>query len=147
MVSDQDRRELYEALERGLGAGPAATMMELLPPVGWSDLARQSDLVAVRGEISEVRGEIAEVRGEIAEVRGEIAEVRGEIVAVRGEMAEVKGEVGKLRGEIGQLRGELTGELAKLSALIDGQIPRFIWANVPIMASMLGLVLAAGRLL
>lgn len=72
MVSDEGRRALYEALARGLGEGPAATMMELLPPVGWADLARQSDLVAVRGEIAEVRGEVAGVRGEIAELRGEI---------------------------------------------------------------------------
>jgi hypothetical protein len=106
MVSDQDRRELYEALEQGLGAGPAATMMELLPPVGWSDLARQSDLVAVRGEIAEVRGEIAEVRGEI---------------------------------------GKVHGELARLSARIDGQIPKFIWANVPVVASVTGLVLATAK--
>lgn len=121
MVSDQDRRELYEALERGLGPGPATTMMELLPPVGWADLARQSDLVAVRGEITGVRGEISAVRGELGEVRGEIAEVRGEIAEVRG-------------------------ELAKLSARIDGQIPRFIWANIPIVASVAGLVLAAAKL-
>ena len=111
MVSDQERRDLYDALERGLGEGPATTMMELLPPVGWSDLARQSDLVAVRGEIAEVRGEIAEVRG-----------------------------------EIGRLRGELTGEIAKLSARIDGQIPKFLWANVPVVAAVAGLVLAGGKL-
>ncbi len=92
MVSDQDRRELYEALERELGRGAATTMMELLPPVGWGDLARQSDLVAVRGEIAELRGEIA-----------------------------------------------------KLTARIDGQIPKFIWANVPVVASVAGLVLAAAR--
>jgi septal ring factor EnvC (AmiA/AmiB activator) len=128
MVSDQDRRDLYEALERGLGERPAATMMELLPPVGWADLARQSDLVAVRGEIAGVRGEIAEVSGAIAEVRGEIAEVRGEI-------AEARGEIGKVHGE-----------LARLSARIDGQIPRFLWANVPVVASVAGLVLAAGKL-
>ena len=121
MVSDQDRRDLYDALEQRLGQGPATTMMELLPPVGWSDLARQSDLVAIRGEIGQVRGEIAEVRGEIAEVRGELAEVRGEI-------------------------GKVHGELAKLSARIDGQIPRFIWANVPIVASVAGLVIAASKL-
>ncbi len=113
MVSDQDRRDL-EALERGLGGGPAATMMELLPPVGWADVARQGDLVAVRGEIAEVRGEIAEVRGEIVAVRGQIAEVRGEV--------------------------------AGLSARIDAQIPKFIWANVPVVASVAGLVLAAGKL-
>ena len=65
MVSDQDRRELYEALERGLGGGPAATMMELLPPVGWADVARQSDLAALRGEMAELRGEMAELRAEI----------------------------------------------------------------------------------
>jgi len=113
MVSDQDRRDLYEALEQRLGESPAGTLMELLPLVGWSDLARQSDLVAVRGEIAEVRGEIAEVRGEIAEVRGEI--------------------------------GKVNGEIAKLSARIDGQIPKFIWANVPIVASVAGLVLAAAK--
>ena len=57
-MSDQDRRELYEALERRLGGGPAATMMELLPPVGWADVARQSDLTALRGEMAELRAEM-----------------------------------------------------------------------------------------
>ncbi|HET7722171.1 MAG TPA: hypothetical protein VFK43_19535, partial [Acidimicrobiales bacterium] len=78
MVSDQDRRELYEALERGLGGGPAATMMELLPPVGWADVARQSDLVGIRGEMAELRGEMGQLRGEL---KGEIAEVRAEVRA------------------------------------------------------------------
>jgi len=100
MVSDEDRRDLYEALERRLGPSPAGTLMELLPPVGWADVARQSDLVAVRGEMAQIRGEMSEIRGEIA----------------------------------------------KLSARIDGQIPRFIWANVPIVASVAGLVLAAAKL-
>ena len=121
MVSDQDRRDLYDALEQRLGQSPAGTLMELLPPVGWADVARQSDLVAVRGEMSEIRGEIAELRGEL------------------------KGEMAQLRGEMGELRGEITGEIAKLSARMEGQIPRFIWANVPIVASVSGLVLAAAK--
>lgn len=78
MVSGQDRRELYQALAQQLGGGPAATMMELLPPVGWADVARRSDLVAMRGEMAEIRGEMAGIRGEIAELRGEIkAQVPG----------------------------------------------------------------------
>ena len=96
MVSDQDRRELYEALERRLGGGPAATMMELLPPVGWADVARQSDLGAVRGEMTQLRGEL---RGEMAELRGEMAELRAE-----------------LKGEIAELRGEVKAQLPKLIA-------------------------------
>ena len=128
MVSDQDRRELYKALERGLGGGPAATMMELLPPVGWADVARQPDLVALRGEMAQLRGEL----------KGEIAELRGEMGELRGEMGELRGE---LKGELAEVRGELS----KLSARIDGQIPRFIWANVPVVASLAGLVLAVAR--
>ena len=79
MVSDQDRRELYQALEQRLGGGPAATMMELLPPVGWADVARQGDLVAVRGELAQLRGEMAQLR---AELKGEIAELRGEMKTI-----------------------------------------------------------------
>jgi hypothetical protein len=114
MVSDEARRDLYDALERRLGQGPAGTLMELLPPVGWVDVARTSDLVAVRGEMAQLRGEMAELRGEMGVLRGEMSEIRGEI--------------------------------AKLGARIDGQIPRFIWANVPIVASVAGLVLAAAKL-
>jgi hypothetical protein len=93
MVSEQDRRELYQALAQQLGGGPAATMMELLPPVGWADVARQSDLVAVRGEMAQIRGEMAGIRGEVAELRGELGGVRGEIAELRGE---IKTQVPKL---------------------------------------------------
>ena len=72
MISDRDRRELFTALEQALGERPAASMMELLPPVGWADVARRSDLVAVRGEMAEVRGEMAELR---AELKGELADI------------------------------------------------------------------------
>jgi len=104
MASDHDRRQLYAVLEHHLGQGPAATLMELLPPVGWADVARQSDITALRGEVAELR----------AELGGEMAELRAETV--------------------------------RLGARIDAQIPRFVWANVPIMFGVAGLVLAAARL-
>jgi hypothetical protein len=69
MVSDQDRRDLYEALEQRLGPSAAGTLMELLPPVGWADVARQSDLTALRGEMVQLRGEL---KGEISELRAEL---------------------------------------------------------------------------
>jgi hypothetical protein len=87
MVSDSERRALYDAAYASLGPGPAATLMDLLPPVGWADVARQGDLTALRGEMAEVRGEMAELR---AELRGEMAELRAEL---RGEMAEVRGQI------------------------------------------------------
>ena len=69
MVSDEDRRELYDALAQRLGQGPAGTLMELLPPLGWADVARQSDLTALRGEMAELR---AELKGEISDLRVEV---------------------------------------------------------------------------
>ena len=51
------------------------------------------------------------------------------------------GGFGQIRGEMAEIRGEI----AKLSARIDGQIPKFIWANVPIVASISGLVLAVAK--
>jgi len=69
MVSDQARRDLYEVLEQQLGQNQAGTLMELLPPVGWADVARQSDLTALRGEMAQLRGEL---KGEMAELRAEL---------------------------------------------------------------------------
>ncbi len=119
MVSDQDRRELYEALERQLGHGAATTMMELLPPVGWGDVARQGDLVAVRGEMAELR----------AELKGEMAEFRAE-----------------LKGEMAEFRAELKGEIAELSTEVRSQLPKLYAANIASMIGVSGLVLAAAKL-
>jgi hypothetical protein len=141
MVSDRDRRELFEALNLGLGEGPATTLMELLPPIGWADVARQSDIAGLRAEMAQLRtelkGEMAELR---TELRGEMAQLSTEL---RGEMAQLGSE---LRGEMAELRTELKGETAELRAKVDAQLPRFLWANVPIMFGVAGLVLAGAKL-
>ena len=61
-----------------MGFPPRMSTTEGLPPVGWADVARQSDMVAVWGEIAQLRGEMGGLRGEL---KGEIAELRGEIKA------------------------------------------------------------------
>ncbi len=133
MASDHERSQLYLALSEHLGRGPADTMMDLLPPMGWADLARRSDVDLVRGEVRSLR---AELRGEIdafrGEVHGQIGSLRGEIDSFRGE---VHGEIGSLRGEIGSLRGEVRAVL-----------PRLVAANLASMLGVAGLVLAAARL-
>ena len=73
MFTDDDRRELYDALEEKLGPRPAATLMALLPPVGWADVATRADLEAYRVSL---QGEMAVLRGEL---KGEMAELRGEV--------------------------------------------------------------------
>jgi hypothetical protein len=84
MVSDRDRHELYVALLDRLGQGPADTMMEMLPPVGWADVARASDLEALRIEL---RGGMAELRAEMSALRAELkAELKSEVAALRNQL-------------------------------------------------------------
>ena len=59
-VSERDRHELYRKLEGALGKEPADTMMALLPPVGWADVATKQDLRELEARIlGEMRKEIA----------------------------------------------------------------------------------------
>ncbi len=130
MSTEGERRDLLGALERSLGPAPATTLMELLPPVGWGDVARRADLdahgVALRGEMAELRGEL----------KGEMADLRLEL---KGEMADLSLE---LKGEMADLRAEMV----TLSAPIDGLLPRQLLADVPLAFAVAGLVLAAAKL-
>src|SRR3546814_17966429 len=66
-----------------MGSEKAAVMMDLLPPVGWGDIATSDDVrhlgVELRGEMGELRGEMGELRGEMGELRGEMVRFEGRI--------------------------------------------------------------------
>jgi len=68
------RRLLREQAMRAMGSEPADVLMEHLPPAGWADLARRSD----------VEHETALLRLEIGTLR---VEMSGEFAAVRAEMS------------------------------------------------------------
>ena len=87
-VSDEDRRDLFEGFAALLDRKRANTLMELLPPVGWSDVAR-------RGDIAELRGEIAELR---ADIRSQLADLR--ISMMRTLLASVIGLAGLFLGVV-----------------------------------------------
>ncbi len=84
-VDERARHELYGQLERALGSQATDTLMELLPPVGWADVATTRDLDAlghrVDAQIAEVRVELADLR---TDLRTEIADLAG---GLRQEMA------------------------------------------------------------
>ena len=46
-VDERSRLQLAEALKRALGDEEGITLMELLPPVGWADVATKHDLLAL----------------------------------------------------------------------------------------------------
>ena len=60
-VTEKHRHELFNEVERVLGARHAETLMELLPPVGWADVATKHDLEALRREMA-TKGDLHDLR-------------------------------------------------------------------------------------
>ena len=76
-VSEAQRRALHDGLVKKLGAYVADTLMGYLPPAGWSDLARQSDVdnlgqtlrLEMQAMESRLDARFADLRTEIAGLR------------------------------------------------------------------------------
>ncbi|MGH9250698.1 MAG: hypothetical protein ACRD0W_14400 [Acidimicrobiales bacterium] len=64
-VDERARHELLGRLDDVLGREEATTLMSLLPPVGWADVATKHDLDSLGIQLrSELRAEIGQLRGE-----------------------------------------------------------------------------------
>jgi hypothetical protein len=61
-VTESDRHQLFAWFEEHMGKDRAATMMSLLPPVGWADVATKRDLDAfadrLRADMQELRADL-----------------------------------------------------------------------------------------
>lgn len=123
-ISDQRRYDLHQRLAEVLGADEAATLMEHLPPVGWSDVATKRDLDHLAHQL---RSEMA------VGFSGVRLELQREVTALR---VEVLQEIGGVRGEIGGVRGDLGRQLTTLFLGLVG-----------LQFSAAGLALALSRLL
>ena len=63
-----------------MGSERAKIMMNLVPPVGWGEVATRTDLAALANGL---RGEMSVLSSEL---RGEMAELRGEMKAANAEL-------------------------------------------------------------
>ncbi len=80
-VDEASRHRLYTELESMLGPEPTSTLMSLLPPVGWADVATKQDVA----HATEVLGE--QLRREMADLRTEFAGLRIEFASFRTDVA------------------------------------------------------------
>src|SRR3954447_2415277 len=50
-VDERRRLQLADAARRALGDDAGITLMEMLPPVGWADVATKGDIALLRGDL------------------------------------------------------------------------------------------------
>lgn len=115
-VNEAARHQLYATLEATLGPEPTSTLMSLLPPVGWADVATKQDLTSLENAI---RADMADLR---TELRTGLAYLRTELHTEIGSLrSELHTEIGSLRTEIhATVRGALfsmIGAMFTLAAL------------------------------
>ena len=77
-IGEQERHRLHERLDAVLGPEEAATLMSHLPPVGWGDVARRSDLDQLEGRL-ESRFEAA-LHRELGQIRAEMLSSHRQLV-------------------------------------------------------------------
>lgn len=72
-LTEEGRHRLHSSLAQAIGADAANTLMEMLPPVGWADIATKRDLdhlaTGLRAELTELR---SDMRVEVADLRSEL---------------------------------------------------------------------------
>jgi hypothetical protein len=153
-ITEAERFQMHEALSTAHGKEVAAIIMEHLPPTGWGDVARRSDVADLRvlttkdmeivriALTSDMQMLGAELRGEMQELR---TELRGEMQALgaelRGEMQELRTE---LRGEMQELRLELRTEM---HMLFNKQLKWLVGVVISAQALGTGALLAGIKLL
>jgi len=148
-TTEAERLRLLQRLEEVLGPDEATTLMDHLPPLGWSDVATKHDLAANRVltksdldlGLAEFRIEMGEFRTEIREEFAEFrTEMRGEFrsfqIEMRGEMADFREE---MRGEMADFREEMRGEMAALRVEMHQGFRNQILALVSLMFAMMAL--------
>lgn len=65
-IGEQERHRLHERLDAVLGSEEAATLMSHLPPVGWGDVARRSDLDQLESRVdASLHRELSQMRADL----------------------------------------------------------------------------------
>lgn len=113
-VTEQARHDVYTYFQETMGNERAATLMELLPPVGWGDVATkqhvEQHIALVQHDIEHLRvattKDIEHLR-EWAELRFDSVDARFESVAVRFDTVDQRMGTMATKADIHELRAEM----------------------------------------
>jgi hypothetical protein len=129
-VNERNRLQLADALKRVLGDSEGITLMELLPPVGWADVATRHDLLALEQRF-DVKLEALESR---FDARFTALESRMEL-----RFASIDAQFARMDHKFDLLRAELIGAM-------DRRARTQLLVMVSTFTALAGVIVAAIRL-
>ena len=139
-VTERSRHEMVKRLDQALGEEAAMTLVEHLPPVGWGDVARRSDLVAFDRRFEEMDRRFEEMDRRFEEMDRRFEEIDRRFEQVDARFDDLEERLG---ARIGQ-------GLAELETRISNELRRQMWgmivAFVSAMVAVSGVLLAAVRI-
>ena len=71
-ISEAQQFDMQVGLRSSLGDDVANTLMEHLPPSGWSDVARKQDIVDIRQDLIRINGTLKVIIGGVLTVSAAI---------------------------------------------------------------------------
>jgi hypothetical protein len=134
-ITEESRYQLFQRLEELLGPEKVATLMELLPPVGWADVATRRDLDHLQSALdAKIDAAVGSLDAKIDAAYGSLD---AKIDATHGSLGT---KIDALEGRVDRLGLELRAEMFREQR---NQTLAIIGANTTITA----LLFAAFRLL
>jgi hypothetical protein len=141
VLDERARHELFLRLERVLGPESAETLMEMMPPVGWADVATKRDLDALEQRM-DLRFELVDQRFDAVDQRFESLEQR-----LDQRFDQQFGALDqRFEASEGKLLAAFRGELLAQSNVITAQTRTLVMANFGAVLSVAVLAFGAARL-
>ena len=126
-ITEAARHHMIDRLEATLGSEAAMTLAEHLPPGGWSDVARRSDVEQVRIDLGR----------DIEQVRIDLGK---DIEQVRIDLGK---DIDRVRSDLGK---DIQSCEDRVVATLHRELRTQTWAFVGTLLTLAGLVMAALRL-
>lgn len=142
-VTNEDRYNLQTKANDLLGRKEGATLMELLPPVGWADVATRTDLehlsVATKADVENLR---VETKADIALLRMEFENLRVETRAdIENLRVETKAEFAAVHDRITTTAAEIRAEIANRIKSSERWIVTAMFGFTALLGTVLGVLI------